>query len=534
MRQIAVVLILCIVTTAGLALGMLIAHLEPWPYSRVVRWLNPPSAAVFVDDNPYITSTKFFDLRIERFPRETRDEPGLGGGLSPYGEDAVLLEGDGTLSLVRIDELETHPLDIAAPPSGREAVMAPLQSGEIQDYQRNFWHRYLDLVVGVDALYLSYQNYDVASKCFSVRVGRVDLNGRLEDSHIAPEDWRVLFETKPCLPFKSTGRHSYAGHEAGGQIVLAHDGYLLLTVGHFEFDGYGGPDFAQDLTKDYGKTFRIDPATGEAELFTVGHRNPQGLVQTPDGRFWASEQGPEGGDELNVLVEGENFGWPLATYGTDYGDRVWPVAERQGHHDRWRKPAWAWVPSIAPSNIAYVSEFSDVWDGNLLVAALKDTALWRVVVDRARVVTMERIAFGERIRSVLVQGGYVLVYTDPGNVLRISPIEVRRSANLEQLTASLSKPAKRELDRCLVCHTRGRAEGAPNLCGVVGRAIGQSDFDNYSAAFTALDGVWDAALLNRFLADVNSVVPGTVMPNPAIDGLSLRREIGANLDFFCN
>jgi cytochrome c2 len=519
---------------AGAAAGALYVHLDLWPYPQIARRLNPPSAPVFVGDQPQVIESKFFDLRVERFPRQLRDKPGLGGGLSPYGDDAVLIEGDGTLSLGRIDEMETVPLRIAMPPSGREVVLTPAPGAEVLPYQKNFWHRYLDLVVADRAVFLSYQHYAVDEKCFSIRVARVDLEGPLEASRVAPEDWRVLFETQPCFPFKSTGRHPYAGHEGGGQIVLADDGFLYLTVGNFEFDGLNGPDFVQDPATDYGKTLRIDPVSGAAVHFTIGHRNPQGLVQTPDGRLWSTEQGPEGGDELNVLVQGENYGWPLATYGTEYGDKVWPMTERQGRHAVGRKPAFAWVPSIATSNITHVSGFNEIWDGNLLVAALADASLWRVVTDGDRVVTMERIAFKERLRSVLVQDGYLLVYADTANLLRVSPIQERPGDRLEQLLASLSQPARREMGQCLTCHGRNGGAGAPNLCGVLGRTVGQSEFDRYSPALAARGDVWDAALLERFLENAPAVVPGTAMPNPAIADAALRREIVGSMDFFCD
>lgn len=140
-------------------------------------------------------------------------------------------------------------------------------------------------------------------------------------------DWQVVHETRPCLPLKERS-FPFAGLQNGGRMALLDSRTLLLTVGDHEFDGkYAERVLPLETDNDYGKTLRISLDDGRVELFTIGHRNPQGLSVTADGEVWLTEHGPAGGDELNALVPGGNYGWPLHTYGVDYEEGSRPLQE---------------------------------------------------------------------------------------------------------------------------------------------------------------------------------------------------------------
>ena len=152
----------------------------------------------------------------------------------------------------------------------------------------------------------------------------------------------------------------------------------MVTVGDHKFDGVNNPFRApMDPQTHLGKAVEINLDTKTATIFSSGLRNPQGLTISTDGLIWETEHGPQGGDELNVLQRGNNYGWPEVTYGVDHGKVPWPLNQVQGRHDKYTKPAYAFVPSIAISSLieTYSDEFP-LWKGDLLVTSLKDLAIW--------------------------------------------------------------------------------------------------------------------------------------------------------------
>ena len=131
---------------------------------------------------------------------------------------------------------------------------------------------------------------------------------------IAP--WKILFESNPCLPLKETYR-ALEGHMAGGRIAFDGQETLYLASGDYHWDGmYAPAALAQDEAADYGKVIAINVFSGNAEQVSRGHRNTQGIAIDNSGSIWVTEQGVRGGDELNLIKKGENYGWPDASLGT--------------------------------------------------------------------------------------------------------------------------------------------------------------------------------------------------------------------------
>jgi glucose/arabinose dehydrogenase len=237
---------------------------------------------------------------------------------------------------------------------------------------------------------------------------------------------QVIFE---AAPLKDTSLHY------GGKIVWGPDGKLYVTVG----EGSKYKELAQDFSTSFGAVIRINedgslPADNadfgpgaRPELWTKGHRNPQGLAYDAErGVLWAHEHGPRGGDEINVIEKGANYGWPLATYGIDYnGARISPFTEYEGT----KQPFKYWTPSIGASGLAvYSGELFPEWRGDLLVGGLAERALHRVDLDGMREIGEERYLVGERIRDVRVgPDGAIYVTTEDrggkrvGRVLRLTP-----------------------------------------------------------------------------------------------------------------
>jgi len=168
-------------------------------------------------------------------------------------------------------------------------------------------------------------------------------------------------------------------------------------------------------------------ATARPEIWSLGHRNPQGAALHPTtGELWLVEHGPQGGDELNRVMAGANHGWPIKSYGCNYGDPVGEACRIGGgtHAPTYAEPVSFWVPtSIAPSGLAfYTGAGFPEWQGNAFLGALAGTALWRIVLNGTAEVSRERLfaGLGERIRCVR-QGpdGWLYLLTDSGKLIRV-------------------------------------------------------------------------------------------------------------------
>lgn len=239
----------------------------------------------------------------------------------------------------------------------------------------------------------------------------------------ALENVETVFEASPA---KSGAAHF------GGRLLFLPDGTLLVTLG----DGFDLRDEAQNKASDLGKIVRItdtgapapgNPFAGEAgaraEIYTLGHRNVQGIVRDPgSGTIYAVEHGPKGGDEVNVLRPGANYGWPVITYGVDYSGL--PISMRSAA-DGMEQPLVYWVPSIAPGGMAfYDGAMFPAWRGDLLVPALAGQHLRRVDLEGGAVQGQESLLAEreERYRQVIVApDGALLLLTDApeGKVLRV-------------------------------------------------------------------------------------------------------------------
>src|SRR5262249_6612943 len=147
--------------------------------------------------------------------------------------------------------------------------------------------------------------------------------------------WQTVFESAPCVPIEFEGRPpTFIGLQVGGRLAVVGDDKLLLTLGDNGLDGWNAPwSMPQDPTTSYGKTILIDLAKRTSRIYTLGHRNPQGLAVDAAGKLWLTEHGPQGGDELNLLTDGSNYGSPLVTYGVEYGTHSWPLDPVPGSHD---------------------------------------------------------------------------------------------------------------------------------------------------------------------------------------------------------
>ena len=254
---------------------------------------------------------------------------------------------------------------------------------------------------------------------------------RLSEDRTRLEDVRVIFSQRP----KVASSLHFGCRIVEGMKDGRPDGTLFLTLG----ERFQRMQDAQTLDNHHGKVVRVgkdgsvprdNPFVGRAgalpEIFSYGHRNPQGATLGPDGRLWMHEHGPQGGDEINLPQPGRNYGWPLITFGEQYGGG--PIGAGITAGAGMEQPLHHWTPSIAPSGMAFLTSnrYGSAWKGSLFVGSLKFQFLNRVELSGAKVVREERLLgdLGERIRDVQ-QGpdGYLYVLTDnpKGRLMRLVP-----------------------------------------------------------------------------------------------------------------
>lgn len=406
------------------------------------------------------------------------------------------------------------------------------------------WYRTHDIHVeplSQDRAYLYVSHHRFAGDCIELVVSRAELT--IDDSPVLANTWEDVFVARPCISPKSSGSY-FAGLQAGGRMASPAPGVLLLSTGDHQLDGVLGPSAVpMDPESDLGKIMEIDTETLESEIYAIGVRNPQGLAVASDGTIWETEHGPKGGDELNMIRRGANYGWPKVTYGMLYGFPVrdWPLSSNQGRHDGYVQPAMAFVPSIATSNLVEADprEFPN-WRGDLIIATLRAKTLYRVRREGERVVYVEPIEFpedsGHRMRDIIsLSDGRLAMATDTGGLLLIANAEsdasadraIERIADFDEAKQRLAAHGAMQTDEaseleqgrmvfgqsCASCHTLSDEHGVgPSLKGVVGRPIGSLDNYAYSDALREAGGAWTEEELVSFLNDPPDKYSGTAMP----------------------
>ncbi len=272
------------------------------------------------------------------------------------------------------------------------------------DYANNGW------------IYISYSSEEGEDKGGNTAIMRAKLNGNsLTDSEL-------LYKASP---------NTTKGQHFGSRLEFDNEGYLYFSIGD-----RGNRDVnPQDITRDGGKIYRImddgsippdNPFVGEegakTAAFTYGNRNPQGMTKNPEtGSIWIHEHGPKGGDEINIVEKGTNYGWPVITYGINYsGTPITDITEKEGM----AQPLHYWVPSIGPSGMTFVtSDKYPAWKGSLLVGSLAFQYLERLEMDGNKVTYREKLmADMGRVRNV-VQGpdGFIYVAVEGKGIYKLVP-----------------------------------------------------------------------------------------------------------------
>jgi len=373
--------------------------LIPSVLTTLLLWL--PVAAATAADSRIRTDEHAINVRIVV---QGLEHP-WGLAFLPDGR-MLVTEREGRLRVVRDGKLDLRPVG-GLPPIEASGQGGLLDVAVHPRFAENGW------------IYLSYAARGPGG------VGTEVLRAQLKQDRL--EDVRVIFRMQPKV---GGGRHF------GSRLVFDRKGLLYVTLGD-----RGDQDRAQHLDEHLGKIVRLHDdgrvpednpfrarQGAKPEIYSLGNRNVQGAALHPQtGELWAHEHGPQGGDEVNAIRAGANYGWPVITHGRNYGTGT-RIGEGT-HKSGMAQPLHTWVPSIAPSGMAfYTGDKFPRWRGDLFVGALRDQMLVRLKLDGEKVVKEERMLKGTlgRIRDVRAgPDGFVYLLTDESNgvIARIEPAD---------------------------------------------------------------------------------------------------------------
>jgi glucose/arabinose dehydrogenase len=353
-----------------------------------------------------------------------------------FAAPAIFHSSAGDLKVETVAGGLVHPWSLAFLPDGRMLVTErPGRMRIVTDDGK------LSSVAGVPKVFARGQAglLDVAIDRDYANNATIYFCYNANSSNVAVARARLSADEKPRLDdltiiFRQEGPASPGSLNVACRIAQARDGNLFVSLGdHFMASN------AQSLSDDIGKIVRIrpdgsvppgNPFAGKAgarpEIWSYGHRNAEGLAFNPaDGKLWEQEHGPMGGDEINIIEKGKNYGWPLVSYGVNYDGT--PVGHGKTHQAGTVQPVWHWTPSIAPSGMAfYNGKLFPAWRGSLFNGALKFQLLSRLALDGDKVLKEERLLHGLRERIRDVREGpdgaiYLLTDNSKGRILRIVP-----------------------------------------------------------------------------------------------------------------
>ena len=325
----------------------------------------------------------------------------------PWG---MVFLSDGSILLTEKEGKLIHYKDgVKLEIEGLPTVLARGQGGLLDielhpNYKSNGW------------IYLSYSSPEGEGEGANTAIMRAKIEGnKLVNSEL-------LYKASP---------NSRKGQHFGSRLEFDNDGFLYFSVG----DRGDRDTNPQDITRDGGKIYRlnddgsipednpfVNETNAKTAIYSYGHRNPQGMTRHPQtGKIWTHEHGPQGGDEINIIQSGKNYGWPVISYGINYsGTSFTDLTAKPGME----QPLFYWVPSIAPSGLTFVdSDIYPSWKGNLLVGSLKFQYVERLELKNDKIVKREKIVEGlGRVRNVK-QGpdGFIYVAIEELGIVKIIP-----------------------------------------------------------------------------------------------------------------
>jgi cytochrome c2 len=303
-------------------------------------------------------------------------------------------------------------------------------------------------------------------------------------------------------------------HAGGGSIAIL-DNFLYVSIGYSE-------DETGIKTINSGKIFKVNLDTGQATIFSSGHRNVQGMT-TINNLIYATEHGPQGGDELNIIYEGLDYGWPNHSFGTKYGSYDNYLDNPNGI--KFELPIFSYVPSIGISSVIGSSSFHPFWKNNLIIGSLKSMTLKRLLYDDNKIILEEDIFLGNRIRDIAEKANKIIILNDNAELIFMEVDSNNLNMNSKNNNLSNSDIF---IKKCTICHNlskNGPNVFGPHLYELKNRKIGNTDYKNYSKAILDFNDVWNSNNLEKYLSNPNDYIKGTSMPNLGLSDNEIKEII---------
>jgi hypothetical protein len=285
---------------------------------------------------------------------------------------------------------------------------------DFSNSQRHTHFGVKSILFGKDKLFVAYAIND--SDCNRLEIRQL----KWKSGKAAKESSQLIYKSPECFDPKTTELNA-----VGGRMIFSDSSQkkIIFSLGNAEI--WTGLETIRPQN-EYGNILELDLQSKKSKVISSGHRNPQGICKAGEN-LYSSEQGPDGGDELNLIVQSQNYGWPAESYGMPYGEFVSnAVKERSyGSHDSFVKPLISWAPAIAAGDlICPGNKIKGAWSENFILATLKDSSFRRLVLDDGIIRVDERIPLGARIRDILVnQEGNIFAFTDSGAVIQMKLID---------------------------------------------------------------------------------------------------------------
>ena len=383
--------------------------------------------------------TAYNDIRLDYFTVPVYSSY---GGIAQINNKIIYLSGDGELFLLqKNDNKQFNFKKISAPIiDNKKNIFVNNNEKKVGNYAERFFGIKDILVDNFNnfenkLLFASSLIYNELNDCYTVGIYMTEIDN---NDIFGVSEWKNIFSTKKCLTINLTSNPKFAAASAGGRIIKLDEKHILLSIGDFYADGVNGPALSQDLSNMYGKMIKINFKNSNYETFSFGHRNPQGLFIDKDNNIFSTEHGPTYGDELNYISQNNNYGWPLATYGTGYksadayakkkvseNKKAWPLDITENTHNFFTKPLFSWGNTIGISNlIVYENDHFSKWNKNLIISTLASNQLIRMNFDykKKSIIYKENIKIGKRIRDIIaLDDGRIVLLTDRGKKLDENP-----------------------------------------------------------------------------------------------------------------
>lgn len=361
-----------------------------------------PAEVAMTVSAPVAVQTAYAKLSLREYTWPDGPSP-RGGALCVAGGVLLLASGDGRFFKVDLQRGTVRPQALPALDLGAEAL-----KGSRRYKSFELPPRVHDVLADGQDVYVSFDRYEAATDSLHFNIARLSPDGSA---------WTPLYRTV------ALDSAAYTMGNGGRMALQPGTRRLFFTVGDHSLDRRtrrASAIAAQQPGLPWGKVGYVDLRDGSVHPYSLGHRNPQGLTFLADGRLIESEHGPQGGDEINVIQQGGNYGWPYRSYGTEYGSTVeyrgsLPPEPRASYLE----PMYAFVPSVAPTQLLQVQGFHARWNGDLLLATLRAQTLFRIRLAGDRVLFVEPIPLERRLRDVRQWRDTLVLLTDQGSLLTL-------------------------------------------------------------------------------------------------------------------